>query len=463
MKKLLTVLLALMLVFALSLSLVACDNGGNDDGSNNGGNNDGGNGGNDGGNGGNDGGNDGNDGGDAVVDINMSGLLFVDDTYTYGMQFGNNTVKFVSKYDSADDEIQEVAYTVEGNVVTIDFNETQVSSYALVDGKLVITTTDDGDEYSSELTPVGDYVVDENGISGAFTMEMGGAVVTYTFADGKITMHVEVLETTQTQVMPYTASNGVLTMRRVVEITVEDDSFEYQGEQFKKTEFGLLLSYEQYVAAELDTAVTVEFFVQATQSWWSDEGQGKITVYGQDYDGGYFAYELACTEEDAAKLVPGTAIRVFGYKGEWSGEVEIMDGTFEFVEGDETYTAGALDVTEYLGTDELINYQNMYVAFNGLTVVASQDADKNDVAFIYKWDGSGQRGDDIYFKATDGENVYTFVLESYLTNSESEVYLAAEALEIGDVINMEGFLYWYEGAQPHIVSITTADAGVEEK
>jgi hypothetical protein len=41
--------------------------------------------------------------------------------------------------------------------------------------------------------------------------------------------------------------------------------------------------------------------VQATQSWWDN----KITVYAQDQDGAYFLYEMACSEEDAAKLVPG--------------------------------------------------------------------------------------------------------------------------------------------------------------
>ncbi len=455
MKKLLTVLLALMLVFALSLSLVACGDGGDNDDSGNDGNN-GDNGGN---NGGNDDGNNGdNDGGnDAVVNMDLNGLLFVDKDCLYGMEFGEGTVKFVSAYDSEDDEIEELAYTVKGNVVTIDFNESQTGTYAIVDGKLILTTVENDEEYDTEFVPVGEYTVDDNTIAGVFTQDMNGATVTYTFADGKITMSVELAgETIMTQVMPYTISDGVITMYRVEEITVENDSFSYRGMVFKKTEFGLLLTHEEYVAADLDTAVTVEFFVQATQSWWSDEDQGKITVYGQDYDGGYFAYELACTEEDAAKLVPGTAIRVFGYKAAWAGEVEIMDCTFEFVDAD-PYIAGALDVTEYLGTDDLVNYQNMFVAFSGLTVVASQDADGEDVAFLYKWDGSGSRGDDIYFKVTDGENVYTFVLESYLTNSESDVYLAAEALEIGDVIDMEGFLYWYEGVQPHIVSITVAE------
>ena len=31
-----------------------------------------------------------------------------------------------------------------------------------------------------------------------------------------------------------------------------------------------------------------------------------------------------------------------------------------------------------------------------------------------------------------------------------------KALQIGDVIDMEGFLYWYEGVNPHITSVTAS-------
>ena len=49
------------------------------------------------------------------------------------------------------------------------------------------------------------------------------------------------------------------------------------------------------MAADLDSQVTVESYVQATQSWWDDNGQGKITVYAQSEDGAYIFSELACT------------------------------------------------------------------------------------------------------------------------------------------------------------------------
>ncbi|MDO5399417.1 MAG: hypothetical protein Q4F17_00360 [Eubacteriales bacterium] len=212
------------------------------------------------------------------------------------------------------------------------------------------------------------------------------------------------------------------------------------------------MTHEEYMAAELDTEVTVETYVQATQSWWD----GKITIYCQSPDGAYFAYNVACSEEDAAKLVPGTKVAITGFKGEWSGEVEIMDGTVTIPADGDTFVAEALDVTELLGTEELIAHQNERVAFTGMTVEACNDAGD---AFQYNWDGSGAEGSDsdLYFNASVGGNTYTFVIEYYLCNAESEAYKAVQALKVGDVINMEGFLYWYEGAQPHITSVTVAE------
>ena len=140
-----------------------------------------------------------------------------------------------------------------------------------------------------------------------------------------------------------------------------------------------VMTYEEYMAADLDSQVVIETYVQAKQSWWED----KATVYSQDKDGAYFLYNMACSEEDYERLVPGTKIRVTGYKSEWSGEIELMDATFEFVEGDE-FIADALDVTDMLGTDGLIDHQNQFVTFKGMTVeAAGQDADGNDVALQY--------------------------------------------------------------------------------
>ena len=198
------------------------------------------------------------------------------------------------------------------------------------------------------------------------------------------------------------------------------------------------MTHEEFIAAELNSEVVIETYVQATQSWWDN----KITVYCQSPDGAYFLYELACSEEDAAKLVPGTKICVTGYKGEWAGEVEIMDGTFEFVNA-APWVAEALDVTALLGTDELIAHQNKFVAFKGMTVEAIE----------FK---NGEAGDDIYVTVSKDGASYSFCVERYLTGPETEVYAAVSALAAGDVIDIEGFLYWYEGVNTHITAVAPA-------
>ena len=210
-----------------------------------------------------------------------------------------------------------------------------------------------------------------------------------------------------------------------------------------------VMTYDEYAAAALDTEVVVETYVQAKQSWWDN----KATLYTQDKDGAYFIYEMACSEEDYEKLVPGTKIKVTGYKGEWAGEVEIMDPTFTFADG-KKYVAKAEDITKLLASDELINHQNKFVAFKGMTIEASKDADGNDVAFLYNWDGSGQDGDDLYFNASVNGTTVNFTIEKYLTGSDTEVYQTVKNLKIGDTVDMEGFLYWYEGVNPHITAIT---------
>ena len=198
-----------------------------------------------------------------------------------------------------------------------------------------------------------------------------------------------------------------------------------------------VMNHADYVAAELDSEVVIETFVQGNQSWWDN----KITVYCQSPDGAYFLYELACSEEDAAKMVPGTKIRVTGYKGEWAGEVEIMDGTFEFVDDGETFIAEPLDVTDLLASEELIAHQNELVAFKGMTVKAIE----------YK---NGEPGDDIYVTLEKDGAEYSFCVEVYLTGPDTAVYTTVGELAEGDVVDVEGFLYWYEGMNPHITAIT---------
>ncbi len=217
-----------------------------------------------------------------------------------------------------------------------------------------------------------------------------------------------------------------------------------------------VMTYAEYAAAELESEVTVETYVQAKQGWWTDSSTGKsqATFYTQDQDGAYFIYNMECTEEEYAKLVPGTKIKVTGIKSEWSGEVEITEAKFEIEEG--SFIAEATDVTDLLGKEELIDKQNVFAAFKGMTVEASEDADGNEAAFLYSYDGSGEDGSDLYFKVSKDGQTFTFTVESYLCGAGTDVYEAVKGLKVGDVIDMEGFLYWYNGVNPHITAVAAA-------
>ncbi len=196
-----------------------------------------------------------------------------------------------------------------------------------------------------------------------------------------------------------------------------------------------VMTYAEFVAAEVETEVCVETYVQAKQSWWDNKG----TFYTQNEEGAYFLYEMPCNEEEYNQLTVGTKIRVTGFKVEWSGEVEIIEATFEILEGN--YVAEPVDVTELLGTDELIEKQNQLVSFTGLTVAKVEY--KND-----------EPGDDIYVTVSKDGEEYDFCVEVYLTGVETDVYKAFETIKAGDVVDIEGFLYWYNGVDTHITAIS---------
>ncbi|WP_294499336.1 hypothetical protein [uncultured Gemmiger sp.] len=220
-----------------------------------------------------------------------------------------------------------------------------------------------------------------------------------------------------------------------------------------ETASGEVLSYDEYMAAAVDAPVTIQAYVQAKQSYYAE--QGTATVYLQDQDGAYFAYDMACTQEEYDAMTEGTKIQVSGFKAEWSGEIEIMDGQLDEILTDDTFVAEPMDVTDLLGTDELESHQNEKVSFTGLTVAPSPVKDDDtEYAFLYNDDGSGTQGDDLYFKVEYNGQTYTFTVESYLCDSSTDVYKAVENLEVGQTIDCEGFLYWYEGVNPHITSVT---------
>ena len=210
------------------------------------------------------------------------------------------------------------------------------------------------------------------------------------------------------------------------------------------------MTYEEYAAAAVDTEVVIKGAVQAKQAYYAEKSVA--SVYLQDETGGaYFLYELPCTEKEYELLEVGKFIKVKGYKTEWSGEVEVIDAIWQFEDGE--YIAEPEDVTALLGTDELINKQNKKVVFKGVKVEPIKDKDGNYVAFNYGSKGTGTEGDDLYFNVSVNGQTYTFTVESYLCGPDTDIYKAVKDFHVGDVIDLEGFLYWYEGPNPHITAV----------
>ena len=239
-------------------------------------------------------------------------------------------------------------------------------------------------------------------------------------------------------------------------IDVEGFLYWYEGPQPHITKVTVVakgaMTYEEFLAAELDDEVVVDTYILARQGWWSDDAGGKASFYTQNEEAGYFVYNLPCTEEQYNnELKVGTKIRVKGIKAEWSGEVEIIEATYEVLDG--TYTPSALDLTNEFGAEDLIKHQNKFITLKGLKVVASNE---EGAAFLYKWNGTGKDGDDLYFNVELGGKTYTLTVESYLCGKGTEVYEAVKALKVGDMIDVEGFLYWYEGPQPHITKVSAS-------
>lgn len=207
----------------------------------------------------------------------------------------------------------------------------------------------------------------------------------------------------------------------VVEVTAKDD-------------------YASFMAADVDAEVEVLMYVQAHQAWWEKDGQGVMTLYGMDKDGGYFVYEAKMDKETADSIKEGTLVKVTGVKAEWAGEVEIMDATVEVL--GETKTFEATDVTDVVtDSEKLATYMNQKIAMKGLEVVEVSVKDS-------------EYDPDLYITCKLGDTEVNLCVENYLTGPDTEVYMTGKDLTAGTIIDVEGFLYWYEGANPHVTSIS---------
>ncbi len=212
-----------------------------------------------------------------------------------------------------------------------------------------------------------------------------------------------------------------------------------------------VMTYAQYMAAEKDDPVTIEAYIQAKQYFWTNSEPNNTSLYLADPDGAYFCYQLPCTQADFDAMTIGSKIRVTGYKTFYKDlpEVDKRDATFELVDDGVRYIADTKDLTDVFANGEPFDYVGQ--KFCATAVIAPIGENQ---AFLYNYNGAGSRGSDLYFNVSIGEKTYQFLVESSLCNQDTEVYAAVEALKVGDTVELEGFLYWYNGVNPHITSVT---------
>ena len=217
-----------------------------------------------------------------------------------------------------------------------------------------------------------------------------------------------------------------------------------------------VMTYEEFLAAELESEVTVQATVQMSAY---NEENGNISLFMADEDGGaYFVYHMTVEKEDAKKMTEGAVLLITGRKIEWSGELEISEATYSFVEGAQGFISKPLAANLIMIAENPKIYNNARVQFTNVTIAASKNEAGEELPFLYQWNGAGQEGDDIYFKAAIGDDVFTFVVESDECGPETDLYKRVQSLEIGELVDLEGFLYWYEGPQPHIYSVRAGSA-----
>ena len=212
-----------------------------------------------------------------------------------------------------------------------------------------------------------------------------------------------------------------------------------------------VLSYDEYIAAEVGSEVTIEAYITGRTTWYNNAA----SFYLADDNGGYYVYNLPCTEEEYASLLIHKKLQVTGAKAEWKGEVEINcqtateNGGWQLCDG-EDFNPSSTNITS-IAKEALDNYKNQSVKALGLTVTKAPYTNFEDFTLEPK------AGVDVYFEVKDDAgNESTFVVEAYLENSQygSDVYNAVCALNVGDRIDLEGFVYYWENPQLQVTGLT---------
>jgi glutamate N-acetyltransferase/amino-acid N-acetyltransferase len=118
----------------------------------------------------------------------------------------------------------------------------------------------------------------------------------------------------------------------------------------------------------------------------------------------------------------------------------------------EALEAVCVSLAKQMATDGEGATKFVTVTVKGAKIAAQADG----AAFAYK--NPEEKTDDLYFAVDVDGQIYNFCVEFYLRGKDTDVYKAVEGLKVGDVVDLEGFLYWYNGANLQATSLTVVTA-----
>lgn len=216
-----------------------------------------------------------------------------------------------------------------------------------------------------------------------------------------------------------------------------------------------VMSYQDFLASEIDCPVTVDAYVQAKEPWQN----GHVSLYAQNRSAAYYLDRMNCSRDECEKLEIGQKIRISGYKSLWNDSLSISDAAFQLLNGN--WIAEARDVTAMIGTDELIQHQNEKVCFRGMTVEAMPDG----LSVWYSgWDNSAPEGADseLWFRASYDGTVCEFTIRPSLCPDMQELLQTLQAVRIGDRIDLTGYLRYVNGPLPCITEIQVTEGNFTE-
>ena len=216
-----------------------------------------------------------------------------------------------------------------------------------------------------------------------------------------------------------------------------------------------VMSFQAFQAAEDDSPVTVEGYVQAKEA----RRDGCCSLYMQNEEGAFYLSRMRCSQQEYDTLKTGQKIRVNGYKSHWNDAVEISDASFTLMEGN--LITEAADVTALIGSDALIQHQNEKVAFSGMIVEVMPDGHS---VWYSGWDNtaSAEEDSELWFRASSAGTVCDFTIKPSLCENRDEVIETLQLLQAGDRVDLTGFLRYYNGALPRITAITQSEGMLTE-